>query len=314
MLRVLDRRRVHRLPSGERADERARLLLLPAEPRHLLGESLVLGRPRLEVGGEERQVQRLPLLVERLVLARLPRLALDGAELSAHFLHHVSHPLEVQPGRLELALRLRPLLLVAGDAGGLLDEDPALPGLGRQHVVQALLVHQRVGLGIDAGAGEQVLDVAQPARIAVEEILALTRAVEATGHADLAPRHGEPAVILEDEAHLRHAERLAGRRAVEDHVLHLVASEQLGALLSERPAHGVGDVGLAAAVGTHDAGDAREDLHLGLVGERLEPVNENALQSHRRGGPAAAGHWIPQVAAQSQENNPRAGAGRSIRH
>ena len=52
---------------------------------------------------------------------------------------------------------------------------------------------------------------------------------------------------------------LRGRRAVEDHVLHGVAAQVLGGGLAQHPAHGVDDVGLAAAVGADDADEmARE--------------------------------------------------------
>ena len=51
--------------------------------RHLPGERLVLRGERGLVGGEQGQVEDLPLLVQRLVLLRLPRLALDGRRADA---------------------------------------------------------------------------------------------------------------------------------------------------------------------------------------------------------------------------------------
>src|SRR5258705_3973801 len=101
--------------------------------------------------------------MEGLVLLGLPGLPLEGAELPAHLVHHVAHPLEILPGGVELALGFPALLLVARDACRLLDEDPTLPRLGGEDVVEPLLVHEGIGLGIDAPAREEVLDVPGPA-------------------------------------------------------------------------------------------------------------------------------------------------------
>ena len=166
VLGVLDRRRLKGLPPGQGRHPRPLLLLRLAQRLHLARDRVVLGGERRVVGGDEGQVEPLPLGLERLVLLGLPGLALDRGELPPHLLHHVAQPLHVQPGRVELALGLGALLLVAGDARRLLDEQPALPRLGGQHVVEALLVHERVGLGIDPGAREEILHVPQAAHVA----------------------------------------------------------------------------------------------------------------------------------------------------
>src|SRR5262249_21817073 len=56
------------------------------------------------------------------------------------------------------------------------------------------------------------------------------------------------------------------------------AAEALRALLAQHPTHRVHDVGLPRAVGPHDAGDAVGEVERGLVGERLEPDQFEALQ------------------------------------
>jgi hypothetical protein len=65
-------------------------------------------------------------------------------------------------------------------------------------------------------------------------------------------------------------------------VLHPVAAKRLGALLPEGPAERVRDVGLAAAVGTDDRGDSREDAHVGAIREGLEAKQRDALEPHDR--------------------------------
>ena len=74
---------------------------------------------------------------------------------------------------------------------------------------------------------------------------------------DLAVGDRQVAVgVVEEERDLGDVDRPARRRALEDHVLHLAAAEQPGRLLAQHPAHRVGDVRLAAAVGPDDGGDA----------------------------------------------------------
>ncbi len=261
-------------------EEPFELLLRVAQVADLTGEALGLGDARHPLGGCDRQRQLALLRLESLVLLRLLGLTLERAELPLHLVHDVPHPHQVLAGRVELALRLVPLLLVPGDARRLLDEDPTLVGLGGEDVVQLVLVHHRVGARVGPRAGEEVEDVAQARQVAVQEVLALARAVEAAAHGHLGPRHAERAVVREHELDLAEPHGLAGRRAVEDQILHPLAAERLGALLAERPADGFGDVALAAAVRADDARDAGQDLHDGLLPERLEPVQCDGFQTH----------------------------------
>ncbi len=77
--------------------------------------------------------------------------------------------------------------------------------------------------------------------------------------------------IDQGERDLGHAGGLAVAGAGEDDVFHLDAAEGLGGLLAQNPGDGVGDVGLAAAVGTDDCGDAfAGELDLGAITEGLE--------------------------------------------
>ena len=65
--------------------------------------------------------------------------------------------------------------------------------------------------------------------------------------------------VVEHEVDLGDADSLPGRGAREDDVLHGLAAKRLGRLLAEDPQDGVGDVGLARAVGSDDDGDTRLD-------------------------------------------------------
>ena len=62
---------------------------------------------------------------------------------------------------------------------------PAVLGRRLQEHVDLALLDDAVGLRAQAGAGEQVADVAEPAGMAVDQVLALAAAVDAAGDVDL---------------------------------------------------------------------------------------------------------------------------------
>ena len=77
--------------------------------------------------------------------------------------------------------------------------------------------------------------------------------------------------VDQGEGDLGHTGGLAVAGAGEDDVLHLDAAERFGGLLAENPGDGIRDVGLAAAVGSDDGGDAfAGELDLGAITEGLE--------------------------------------------
>ena len=277
MVAGLDDLALARLARGERRGARA-LRLLGLAQRLKLGRKLrgLRGQGRV-VGGHEAQRQVAPLVLQRFVLLRLLRLALERAQLAPDLVHHVAHTHEVLARLLELALGLVALLLVARDARRLFDEDAALVRLGGQDVVELVLIHHGIGARVGAGAGKEVEDVAQAGRSAVQQVLALARAVELACDGDLAPRHRQRAVVAEQQLDLGEADGLARRRAVKDEVFHPLTAQRLGALLAEGPAHGLAYIALPAAVRADDRGDAGQHRDGRLLGERLEAVQRNRL-------------------------------------
>ncbi len=163
----------------------------------------------------------------------------------------------------------------------------------REDVVHHLPLDHGVGVAAHARVEEEVLDVLEPAGRLVEVVLGKARAEDAPRDGDLGELgRQDAAVVLERQVHLGHAERLARGAPVEDDVLHRVAAQLLRALLAEHPADGVGDVRLAAAVRSDDAGDAVAERQVGAVAERLESLDFELVEEHpctprvRRGGPA----------------------------
>ncbi len=150
-----------------------------------------------------------------------------------------------------------------------------------QHVVHHRALDHGVGVAAHAGVEEQVANVAQAARGLVEEVLRDAGAEHAARDRDLGELgRQDAAVVLEGEVDLGEVQRLTGRAPIEDHVLHRVAAQLLGALFAHHPADGVGDVGLAAAVRADDPGDPVAEQQLGLVDERLESLQFDLIEEH----------------------------------
>ena len=232
-------------------------LLRLAQPR--VGEQVVV----------ERQL-RLQVLVARGHL----RLLGEALELAVQLGADVAHPLEVLARVLEAQLRLAAALAVLGHARGLLEEDAQLLRLGGDDARDHALLDDRVGARPQARAEEDVLHVAAAHVLAVDVVAGVAVAREHALHADLGvlrPRAAHaPQRVVEDELHRGPAHRLAVGRAVEDHVVHVLAAQLLRARLAEHPAHRVDHVGLAAAVGADHAHQLAGNGDLGRVDEGLE--------------------------------------------
>ena len=84
----------------------------------------------------------------------------------------------------------------------------------------------------------------------------------------------------EFQSHLGRGRRLAGLAPAENDVLHPLATQALGALLTEHPRDGIDDVALAAAVRADDGGDALVESEFGALGKALETGNVQFGQSH----------------------------------
>src|SRR5690606_33572669 len=134
------------------------------------------------LAGADLFVQRLPLegrqlglelallgLVLLVLLGRLG-LAVQAFELALQLLAQVGQARQVLLGAADAALGLAAALLVLGDAGGFLDEITQILGLGLDQLADHALLDDRVAARAQAGAEEDVGDVAAAALGAVEEV------------------------------------------------------------------------------------------------------------------------------------------------
>ena len=82
--------------------------------------------------------------------------------------------------------------------------------------------------------------------------------------------------LRERDGNFRHPHRSAVARPVKDDVFHLFAAERLGALLTQHPGNGIGNVAFAAAIWTNDGRDTViVDGDLAAIGERFKADNFN---------------------------------------
>jgi hypothetical protein len=152
-----------------------------------------------------------------------------------------------------------------------------------ENVRDLALLHDRVGAAADARIHEKLVNVLQPARRLVQQILALAVAEDAARDAHLVPLDAKLLfAVAERERNFRHAERLPAVGAAENDVGHLPAAQRLRGLLAEHPTKRIEHVRLAAPIRANHRGDALVKMQRGLRGKRLEPDHFEGLKIHRR--------------------------------
>ena len=257
------------------------LVVLAAQ--HGLGaaDAVELGLPVHQVVGGQPQPGVAQVGLDGLGAARHLGLAAQRLELAAQLGGQVGQPGQVGRHRVELADRLFLALAVFEHAGGLFDERATVLRARLQDLRQPALPDDDVHLAADAGVAQQLLDIHQPATVAVDLVLAGAVAEHPPGDRHLGVLDRQRVVgVVDGDGHLGAAQRGPRRRAGEDDVLHLAAAQRLGALLAHHPGQGVDDVGLAGSVGTDDAGDARLEAQSRRRREGLEALQRQTLEVH----------------------------------
>ena len=175
-------------------------------------------------------------------------------------------------------------LFVFGDTGGFFEEQAQFFGAAFNDAADGALSNDGVGAWAQARAQKHVLHVAAAHGLVVQVIAAgaVAREHAAHGHlAVLAPLAARAVVgVVEHQLHAGAAGLLAGGGAAEDHVLHALAAQLAGLALAQHPAHGVHDVGLAAAVRAHHADQLPGQHEIGGLSERLEAGKLDRGKTH----------------------------------
>ena len=235
-----------------------------------------------------QQPQQLELLVaiglQALVALGNHGLGFELFEVAAEFAQDVFDPGQVLARVVQPVFGLAAAFLVLRHTCGFFEEDAQFIGLGLDDAADHPLPDDGVGARAEAGAEENVLDVAAAHRLVVDQVGAVAVAREHAFDRDfgvLAPLPGGAAQgVVEHEFDRSPARRLAGVGAVEDHVLHRLAAQFAGLGLAEHPAGRVDDVGLAATIGADDAHELARHLKLRGVYEGLETRKFDLRETH----------------------------------
>ena len=266
------------LTSARASSRRERWARAPSAT-FLRGEGTVLAEAQL-LGHQAPAQLELLLFDPQPDLGRL-RLALQRPQAGAGLALEVEGAVEVVARRAQLELGAAAALAVLAEAGGLLDQQAALARLGVDDRLHPALADHRVHLAAEVGVGEDFDDVGEAAAGAVEAVDALAGAVERALDRDLGElARGASFGVVDHDLDLGGPAPADALAAGGDHVLHRGAADRPGALLAERPEHGVGDVRLAGAVGADDHADAGRELQPRPFGERLEPLHVDRFQIH----------------------------------
>ncbi len=224
------------------------------------------------------------LLVQRLVVTRHLGLRFQPFHLAAEFEADVLDPRQVLARILEPSLRFLAPLLVAGDPGRLLEKDAQVVRPRLDDARDHPLADDRVGARAEAGAEEEIGDVLAPYLQVVDEVVRLPlprqRALDRKFGIlrPLAERPAEQVLENQLDGSARHG--LAARRPVEDDVHHRLAAQFGSFRLAQHPAHGIHDVGLAAAIWPDDADQLPGDGNGCRIDEGLEAGEFESGQAH----------------------------------
>src|SRR5207245_7311826 len=104
---------------------------------------------------------------------------LDTAELFLDLVDDVAESLQIQIDAFELAERFDFFGFESANAGRFLEDGAPLLGRGLKEHVDPALLDDAVSVAAGAGAEEKIFDVAQPAGLLVNKVLALAAAVDA---------------------------------------------------------------------------------------------------------------------------------------
>ena len=172
----------------------------------------------------------------------------------------------------------------AGNAGGLFQHAAALLRLGLDDLADAALMHHRRRARAGRGVGEQDVHVAGAHLAAVDAIGGALLALDAARDIELLVlvelRRRLPILVVDVHRHFGVVARRPIVGAGEDHVVHVGGAQRLVRGLAHHPAQRLDQVGLAAAVRSHHAGQPRLDVEIGGLDKGFEAEQAQSRQFH----------------------------------
>ena len=254
-----------------------------------VGFELALGgsqrRDRLAVIDEGME-RRLPadFRGKPAIAGRLPGLALQRLDLRLDLFQDIFKAQKIVLGAFEAKLGLMPARVEAGDARRLFEDAAARLRLHGDDLADRALPHDGGRAGTARGIGEQQLHIARPHLAAIDAIgrtlVALDAAADFEELGIVEGRRGGAVGIVETEADLGHIARRALAAAGEDDIIHIGAAHGLRRILAHDPAHGIDQIGFAAAVRPDDPGEPGLDQKIRRLDESLEAGNVELGEFH----------------------------------
>ena len=193
-------------------------------------------------------------------------------------------------GVIEFAQGLLFLLLKLGDACRFLKDHAAFRRLALDDVRDLALGHDAVAVPPDAGAHEQLLDIAQSAGGAVQKIFTAAIAEYASSYGDFGKAQVHPGGLEVLFIHITERNRdfshtggftaSGAFSATENDVSHFATTQCLGGLFTQDPSYSIGDIGFAASIGSNHGGNARFEIQGGFIRKRLKSNGLQAFEIH----------------------------------
>ena len=213
---------------------------------------------------------------------RAPRGA--GGQFGLQFARQIVQPLEIGQRGAHAQFGLVSAPVQAGDAARLLEDPAPVLRLGADQFGNLALADEGRRIGPAGSVGEQDLNIAGADLTAIDAIGRAFPTIDAPGdfqHRMGVERRRRPALgVVDGQGDLGVVAGRPPARTGKDHVVHALAAHGLGRGGAHHPAQGLQEVGLAAAVGADDAGQAGLDAEVRGIDEGLEARKPQAGEVH----------------------------------
>ena len=212
--------------------------------------------------------------LQRVVACSHRRLFFQPLQVGIELAQDVFHAGQVFTRVVQTVGGFAATLLVFGNPGSFFQKQPQLFGFGLDDAADSALANDGVSARPQAGAQKHVLHVTATHRLVVDVVAggAITREHALDGDFNKLSPLSPGAVIgvVEHQLDAGAACGLAGGGAVENHVLHRLATQFRGLGFAQHPAYRIHDVGFAAAVGSDHTYQLAWQQKIGRFCERLE--------------------------------------------
>ena len=238
---------------------------------------------------QDHSIELADLGRQLLVAAGLAGLTLQAFDLRIELPQNVVEAGQVALGRAQAQLRLVAATMQTGDPGRVLQDAPAVLGFGIDDLGDLTLPHQRRRARAGGRVLEQDAYVARAHLPAVDAIGRTRLAFDAASDIECVVAvelgGGLAVAVVDLDRNFRVVARGARVAAAEDDVVHRRGAHALVRGLAHDPAQRFQQIGLAAAVGSDDAGQAFLDQQVGRLDKGFEANEPEPVDMHRTSNP-----------------------------